>query len=168
MLKEPYRPKINLPKSTTEKIADIIGIAALLFAIIFIALNWTTLPAQVPMHFNGVGEIDRWGSKYEMLILPIIGIALFFMLQILEKKPHLHNYPARLNESNVEQFYKASKKVLNYTKNICCLIFAYIAYEIVIIAQQKKLLLGSSTLIVLLVLLFSIIIFGIVKMMKIK
>ncbi|MEC1178196.1 DUF1648 domain-containing protein [Metasolibacillus meyeri] len=168
MLTKPYRPKINFPKSMTEKIADIIGIAAILFSILFIAMNWASLPAQVPMHFNGAGEIDRWGSKYEMLILPAIGIALFIILQIVEKKPHLHNYPERINESNVEQFYKASKKIINYTKNICSIIFAYIAYEIVTIAQEEKLLLGSATLIVLLALLFLIIIVGVVKMMKIK
>lgn len=151
-----------------EKMADMIGIAAILFSILFIALNWTSLPAQVPMHFNGAGEIDRWGSKYEMLIMPLIGIGLFIMLQIVERKPHLHNYPERINESNVEQFYKTSKKLLNYMKNTCSLTFAYITYEIVTIAKQGKLLLGSATLIVLLVLLFVIMIIGIVKMMKIK
>lgn len=30
------------------------------------------LPDSVPMHFDINHQVDRWGSKYEMLILPII------------------------------------------------------------------------------------------------
>ncbi len=34
------------------------------------------LPDQVPLHYNFAGEIDRWGSKWEYLLLP--GIAHLF------------------------------------------------------------------------------------------
>lgn len=30
------------------------------------------LPDQIPMHYNAQGEIDRIGSKYEMLLLPVL------------------------------------------------------------------------------------------------
>lgn len=168
MLTKPYRPKINFPSSLTEKIANIIGCMAILFSLIFIAWNWSSLPAQVPMHFNGIGEIDRWGSKYEMLLLPVINIALFIGLQIVENKPHLHNYPDRINEANVEQFYKISKKIINYTKNVCAILFAYITYEIVIMAQQERLLLNSTAFIVLIASLFIIIFAGIIKMARVQ
>ena len=35
------------------------------------------LPDRVPLHYNFAGEIDRWGSKWEYLLLP--GIALLFV-----------------------------------------------------------------------------------------
>ena len=28
------------------------------------------LPDEIPAHYNAAGEVDRWGSKYEMLIFP--------------------------------------------------------------------------------------------------
>ncbi len=34
------------------------------------------LPDRVPLHYNFAGEIDRWGSKWELLLLP--GITLLF------------------------------------------------------------------------------------------
>lgn len=34
------------------------------------------LPDRVPLHYNFAGEIDRWGSKWEYLLLP--GITLLF------------------------------------------------------------------------------------------
>ena len=37
------------------------------------------MPDQVPMHYDAAGNIDRWGSKYENFIFPviIIGMTLF-------------------------------------------------------------------------------------------
>lgn len=40
------------------------------------------MPDSVPMHYDVTGEIDRWGSKYENLIFPIIIIAMTFFWQI--------------------------------------------------------------------------------------
>lgn len=36
----------------------------------------TVLPDQVPMHYNLAGEIDRWGSKYENLLLPAMVLVI--------------------------------------------------------------------------------------------
>ena len=39
------------------------------------------LPDRVPMHYDLAGEVDRWGSKYENLIFPVLVWALggFFL-----------------------------------------------------------------------------------------
>ncbi len=34
------------------------------------------LPDKIPAHYNFAGEIDRWGSKYESFIYPIVVIAM--------------------------------------------------------------------------------------------
>ena len=36
----------------------------------------TVLPDQVPMHYDLAEEIDRWGSKYENLILPVMVLVI--------------------------------------------------------------------------------------------
>ena len=51
-----------------------------MWIISFIALAGTAIvlqfmPDQVPMHYDAVGNIDRWGSKYENLIFPVIIMA---------------------------------------------------------------------------------------------
>ena len=48
-------------------------------AITVIALPF--LPEQIPAHYNFAGEIDRWGSKFETLLFPVITVGMgFFML----------------------------------------------------------------------------------------
>lgn len=43
-------------------------------AIVLIALQF--LPNEIPAHYNFSGQVDRWGSKYEMLIFPALSIVL--------------------------------------------------------------------------------------------
>ncbi|MFJ7408335.1 MULTISPECIES: DUF1648 domain-containing protein [unclassified Lysinibacillus] len=132
-----YRPVLKLPKTKYEKFLDIIGGGLFIVSIIFIISQWSTLPEEIPAHFNGAGEVDRWGSKIEVFILPGIGIFLWIFLGLLEKVPYMHNYPSRLNESNVEAFYLNSRKLCNEIKNFCLILFAVISCEIVLVALGK-------------------------------
>lgn len=70
------------------------------YALMFLPLVITLialsiLPDKVPMHYNLRNEIDRWGSKYESLILPvlIIGMGLFLksMSKLASKKGNQNN-----------------------------------------------------------------------------
>ena len=41
------------------------------------------LPAEIPVHYNAAGEVNRWGSKYEMLLLPLITLLMgAFLLKV--------------------------------------------------------------------------------------
>lgn len=41
------------------------------------------LPDKIPAHYNFAGEIDRWGSKYESFIYPIVVIAMAIFWECL-------------------------------------------------------------------------------------
>lgn len=60
-------------------------LAVLPYIIVIISLSF--LPNQVPMHYNFAGELTRYGSKYESLIMPIFSIIiyLYFKYQIKNK-----------------------------------------------------------------------------------
>lgn len=41
------------------------------------------LPAEIPAHYDAAGNITRWGSKYEMLLLPLITLLMGgFLLKV--------------------------------------------------------------------------------------
>lgn len=129
-----YRPILDLPKTKREKVWDWIGSGVFLASILYIIVVWGKIPDEVPGHFNGVGEVDRWGSKFELFLLPFMGLFLWILLGLLEKAPHMYNYPPRLNENNVEAFYLNSRKILNEVKNYCLILFAIISFQMVRIA----------------------------------
>lgn len=60
-------------------------------ALVLLALQF--LPHEIPAHYNLSGQVDRWGSKYEMLIFPAFSI-LFGCIMLLAAK-----YAARHEES---------------------------------------------------------------------
>ena len=69
-----------------KKVMWMISMISLVGTAVF--LQW--MPERVPMHYDADGNIDRWGSKNEMLIFPLIILllSLFWTLMIryFEKK----------------------------------------------------------------------------------
>lgn len=68
-----------------------------LIATVLLIVTWTfaaamlmLLPDTVPAHYNAAGEVDRFGSKYEQLLLPafITLLTVGFLLTILKKSIH--------------------------------------------------------------------------------
>ena len=49
---------------------NIINVAILLVVLVGTLFALSIMPDTVPVHFDIHGVVDRWGSKYEMLIMP--------------------------------------------------------------------------------------------------
>lgn len=64
---------------------------------VIVGIFLTFMPDRVPMHYNAAGGIDRMGSKYEYLLIPLILAALAGLIVVLAK------YQARRGESGTEK-----------------------------------------------------------------
>jgi uncharacterized membrane protein len=54
----------------------------ILLPAIYLAFVWNTLPEEVPMHFNAKGEVDRYGSKDELIgLLFMLNLPLYFIMR---------------------------------------------------------------------------------------
>ncbi|MBQ8237766.1 MAG: DUF1648 domain-containing protein [Oscillospiraceae bacterium] len=49
-------------------------IALILLGFVLTGIFLTIAPDQIPAHYNIRGEVDRWGSKYEFLVMPVINL----------------------------------------------------------------------------------------------
>ena len=49
-------------------------IALIVIGFVIVGLFFSMAPAQIPVHYDISGQIDRWGSKYEFILLPIINL----------------------------------------------------------------------------------------------
>lgn len=161
------RPKLDIPKTVLEKAADLIGFIVFLSWIGYLVYAWGQLPDQVPGHFDAAGNIDRWGSKWELIILPIIAAILTVFMAFLEKHPEWHNY-MNLNESNIEFQYKNSRLLLNIMKNEILVFLAYISFRSLQVSLGKADSLGIAFLPVFLIVLFGTMIFFVVRSLRKK
>ena len=167
MLNETAKPKLRIPKTKSEWAFDVIGYLALATMLAVLVFSWSVLPEQVPAHFGANGEVDRWGSKWELLIIPGIAIGMHFFMLVIEKFPKMHNYPERFNEHNAVAFYTNSRQTLNYMRNIINVLFSYSVYVAIAIALGHESSLGWPFFMIL-ALIFVVLGYKIYKTFKIK
>jgi uncharacterized membrane protein len=94
------RPKIKLELTTTDKILEMLGWASILAVWVLILATYTNLPDTIPIHYNGAGQADGFGEKNYIFILPLAATALFVGMTILNKFPHVFNYPINITPHN--------------------------------------------------------------------
>lgn len=131
------KPKLHVEKPAFSKVFDIITVALLGAALVYLVLQWNQLPGKIPAHFGASGEIDRWGSKFELLILPVVAVIMWAGMTVLEKYPHVFNY-MNLREDNIEIQYRWGILFMNATKNLSTLLLVFLIW------QTNKIALGHA------------------------
>lgn len=94
-------------KNVMKKVMWIISFVPLVITAVVLGF----MPDKVPMHYNSEGVIDRWGSKYENLIFPIIIIALTLFWQLF-----IGYFEKKAAKTQVE---KERKEALSNVKVLC-------------------------------------------------
>lgn len=125
------KPKLAIPKTRAERIANIVGYIIFVGTLIYVIIIFFSLPSEVPGHFGVKGEVSRYGSKYEMIILIFVSLILVSLLELIEHFPEMHNYPKRMNQSNIKEFYLNSRELINLIKNGIMIVFSIILIEII-------------------------------------
>ncbi len=101
----------------------------LLFLIwLYLILSWNTIPDKIPGHYNAQGVVDRWGNKNEILLIPIVSVALYILLTIVSFFPSAWNVPVKITDHNGEFTYTNLKTMLIILKMEVIATFAYISY----------------------------------------
>lgn len=80
------------------------------------------LPDTVPVHFDINGMADRLGSKFELLILPVVLIACAFLLDPL-KNSYINKAKNTTNEKDKAE-HLTNAKVLNITSVVTMFLFS--------------------------------------------
>jgi uncharacterized membrane protein len=122
-------PKIELQLNQTDKILEIIGWIAVFGIWVLTVANYLELPEIIPTHYNEAGEADGFGNKSNILALPIISTLLFIGLTILNKRPHVFNYPSEITKENALFQYTNATRMIRFLKIIVMIIFGWIVFK---------------------------------------
>ena len=137
------RPILILKPTKTEKIIEIIGYIILLAYWLVIITTYQNLPEKIPIHYNGLGEVDNYSKKSSIFLLPIIGSFIFIILTMINKNPENFNYSIKITEENAENQYKNSIKMIRLLKIIVIVIFFLIDFKTIKIAIGESEGLGN-------------------------
>lgn len=61
-------------------------ISIILLPFVYLAIIWNKLPQKVPVHWNIRGEVDRYGEKTEMILIPILLPLLVYLIFLVVPK----------------------------------------------------------------------------------
>ncbi|WBX67954.1 SdpI family protein [Tenacibaculum dicentrarchi] len=98
----------------------LIAIVSLPF--IYLAYIWNELPEKVPMHWNIKGEIDRFGEKSELLLIPILLPLLIYIIFLIVPKIDPKNKISKMGNK-----YQHIKILLTTFMSILALFIIYTA-----------------------------------------
>lgn len=161
-------PKIKLELTTADKVFEAAGWIAVLIIWIMTITNYAKLPGTIPTHYNGLGQPDGFGGKATILGLPAIATIVFAGLTILNKYPHIFNYPARITEGNASRRYTDAVRMIRYLKPVIVLIFGLIAFKTIQNAVGQANGLGAWFLPVTLCLVFIPLTYFVVRSLRTK
>lgn len=122
------RPVISIPRSLTESILDAISLIVLIGSFVYTAMSWSSLPEQVPIHFDMEGEADEWGSRMTLLWLPVINTIMFAGMTVLRSFPHKMNYLIEITPENAVYQYRLSIELLAWIKLQVVLLLGYLTW----------------------------------------
>lgn len=123
------RPKIKLELTTIDKTFEILGWVSILAIWVLTITSYTNLPDTIPIHYNAAGQADGFGGKTTILTLPLIATILFIGMTILNKFPHIFNYPTNITADNAFRQYTNATRLIRYLKFIIVIIFGLIALQ---------------------------------------
>ncbi len=96
--------------------------------VIYLAFVWNSLPESIALHFNIKGNIDRYGSKNELLFMVIVLIAINIVVYLL--LPNIYRIdPKKYARENKDKLYRISYAVVVFLTGVICLIIYSMIHE---------------------------------------
>ena len=112
------------PTTRYQRIAGILAPLILLGSIVYILIVWRTLPEQIPTHNNFAGEIDGYGGRGSLLLMPIIGLVTDLTVAICGRFPKSWNTGVRVTVLNRVRVYRLVRDLMADLRLSMALAFA--------------------------------------------
>lgn len=118
---------MKIKTSAYDVAINIISVGLLLGITVYLLAIWSDLPNNIPAHYNVQGQVDRWGNKGELWIIPITTWFMYIFLTTIEHFPTVWNTGFKVTKENKEKIYRTTKNMLVTIKLLLILNFTYLA-----------------------------------------
>ncbi|HOG67324.1 MAG TPA: DUF1648 domain-containing protein [Bacteroidales bacterium] len=132
-IKKENRPIVHIKFTRNDYISESLSIIAFLamWLLTFYAIVIASLPDTIPIHFNLKGTPDGYGKKLNLLITPLVSTVIYIGMTIINRYPHLFNYPVKINEKNAVEQYLLATRIIRLIKLVIMLLFFIIEFFII-------------------------------------
>lgn len=120
------RPNIKPILTKGDRMMEVVTRLLLLVMWGLTVYFYAILPETIPIHFNGAGEIDNYGNKATIFLLPVISTFVYALLSILNNYPYIFNYPVNITEENALYQYTLATRFIRLLNLCMVLLFLFI------------------------------------------
>ena len=160
------RPRIKLSLTASDKFVEAMGWCAVAAVWVLMLASFSNLPQTIPIHYNLRGEADNFGQRSSLFILPALATVLFLCLTLLNRLPHIYNYPRPVTPENARAQYTIATRMIRVLKLAIVVVFALIIFKTTRDAQGKSEPIGIWLLPIVLVLIIGPVVYFLAKMLK--
>lgn len=162
------RPRLKLQLTSSDKALEMLGWISIISIWALAMTNYQNLPDIIPIHYNGAGQADGFGGKGNILALPFIATIIFVELTIINKFPHIFNYPTTITADNALRQYTNATKMVRVLKLIIVVVFGFIVLQTIRNVKGETTGLGTWFLPLVIAMIFIPIIYFIIRSFKSK
>ena len=95
----------------------------------YLIVMWPYIPDQIPVHFDGAGQIDNYGSKNTLLFLYVVTWGMYLFLSFIQKNPAAWNTGVKSGMQDKKRSYIVITHLTSTMKGIVVLMFTYITVQ---------------------------------------
>jgi len=132
---------------------EIIPLALIILELYLVITNYPTLPFLIPTHFGANGSADEWGMRSAILLIPVLGIFVYFLISIFNVMFALIKDPKRfinlpkpqkdkLTPAMVEKLMATVDRCLFVMKILLVALTLYDVYITIEVARERATGLG--------------------------
>lgn len=114
---------IKIERNALDILETIVSLLCLIGVVVYLILAWNTITDKIPAHYNAAGEVNRWGNKSELIVLPIISWLMFGLITLIERFPSIWNTGVRITDDNRTEVYRLLKNLIAVVKMFVLLMF---------------------------------------------
>lgn len=122
-------PISKLKKHPLDIVLEILGVIVILGCILFLVLNYQSLPDSLPRHYGSDGLPDAYSAKGIIWVLPIMGFILFMVIGLISNVPSLINLPFKPRPEQVDFHQKRYARMVRILNLVMVCIFAFLTYQ---------------------------------------
>lgn len=120
---------MKIKNNTFDKVIEMLCLLAIVGVTAYLVVSWPRIPEEIPMHYDFAGNIDRWGDKSELIIMPIMLWLMYGFLSAIGAFPMLWNTGVTVTEENKYRVYRTVKYMVKTLKLLVVLDFAYLTIQ---------------------------------------
>lgn len=118
-------------------------IALLMLLVMWAITAWAVsgpnrLPPRIPIHFNGAGRPDGWGTPGMLWMMPVVATVIYLLMTLVARYPSAFNFRVRTTPAMRRQLEAIALELLSWLKCEVVCLFAWIQYESIHLARSGQ------------------------------